>query len=308
MAVTAITEVVAMKVFVTGASGGIGSRLVPELIAGGHEVLGLARSDAAARKVATAGARVLRGDFTDPETLRAGAVEVDAVIHVAFNHGTDMAQSVADEAMAVETFGAALDGTGKALLIASGTPIVPGRLATEEDSPLATDPLAGSPLGRRGRTAEYTLALAEKDVRSVVVRLPRSVHSRGHRYGLASALIATARRTGVSGYVGDGAQRWPAVHHLDAVRLFRLALEDAEPGTVVHAVADEGDPMRALAETIGRQLDVPAVSVPAEHFGPAGAVYALDQPASGELTRKKFGWQPAQPTLLDDLAAGNYPE
>jgi nucleoside-diphosphate-sugar epimerase len=297
-----------MKVFVTGANGGIGSRLVPELIAAGHEVLGLARSDASAKTVTDAGASVLRGDFTDAETLRAGAAEADAVIHVAFNHSTDIAQSVADEAEAVETFGAALEGTGKALLIASGTPIVPGRPATEEDSPLVADPMANSPLGRRGQTAQYALALADKDVRSVVMRLPRSVHSRGHRYGLASALIATARRTGVSGYVGDGTQRWPAVHHLDAVRLFRLALEQAEPGTVVHAVADEGDPMRTLAEVIGGQLGVPAESVPAEHFGPAGAVYALDQPASSELTRKKFDWQPTHPSLLDDLAAGNYPQ
>ena len=297
-----------MKVFVTGASGGIGSLLVPELITAGHDVLGLARSDASAKKVTDAGAGVLRGDVTDPDTLRAGAAEADAVIHVAFNHSPDIAQSVADEAEAVETFGAALEGTGKALLIASGTPIVPGRLATEEDSPFTADPLAESPLGRRGQTAQYTLGLAEKDVRSVVVRLPRSVHSRGHRYGLASALIATARRTGVSAYVGDGTQRWPAVHHLDAVRLFRLALEQAEPGTVVHAVADEGDPMRDLAEVIGRQLGLPTVSVPAEHFGLAGAVFALDQPASSELTRKKFGWQPIHPSLLDDLAAGNYPE
>lgn len=297
-----------MKVFVTGATGGIGSRLVPELITAGHDVLGLARSAASATTLATMGAGVLRGDLTDPDTLRAGAGEADAVIHVAFDHSTDMARSVATEARAVETFGAALQGTGKALLIASGTPIVPGRLATEHDSPLTADPLADSPLGQRGRTAEYTLALAEKDIRSIVVRLPRSVHSRGHRYGLASALIAAARRTGISGYVGDGHQRWPAVHHLDAARLFRLALEQAEPGTVVHAVADEGDPMRTLADIIGRQLDAPATSVPAEHFGPAGAVYALDQPATSELTRKKFGWQPTHPSLLDDLTAGNYPQ
>jgi nucleoside-diphosphate-sugar epimerase len=307
MAVTAITEVV-MKVFVTGASGGIGSTLVPELVAAGHEVLGLARSDTSAQAVAAAGASVLRGDFTDPEILHTGAAEADAVIHVAFNHSPDIVRSVADEAQAAETFGAALAGTGKALLIASGTPIVPGRLSTEEDSPSAADPMANSPLGRRGHTAQYVLDLAGKGVRSVVVRLPRSVHFAGiGRYGFASALIAAARRTGVSGYVDDGGQRWPAVHHLDAVRLFRLALEQAEPGTAVHAVADEGDSMRALAEVIGEQLGVPAKSVPAGHFGPAGAVYALDQPASSELTRKKFGWRPTNPSLLDDLAAGNYP-
>ncbi|PKV99497.1 nucleoside-diphosphate-sugar epimerase [Amycolatopsis echigonensis] len=297
-----------MKVFVTGASGGIGSLLVPELTAAGHEVLGLARSDAAAKKIADAGASVLRGDLTDAEALRVGAAEADAVIHVAFNHSPDLVKSVADEAQAVETFGTALERTGKALLIASGTPIVPGRLSTENDPSVAAGPLADSPLGRRAQTAQYTLDLANKDVRSAVVRLPRSVHSRGHRYGFASALIAAARSTGVSAYVGDGGQRWPAVHHLDAVRLFRLVLEQAEPGTVVHAVADEGDPMRDLAEAIGGQLGLPTRSVPAEHFGPAGAVYALDQPASSELTRKKFGWQPSHPSLLDDLEAGNYPE
>jgi nucleoside-diphosphate-sugar epimerase len=297
-----------MKVFVTGASGGIGSLLVPELIAAGHHVLGLARSDTAARTVSAAGASVLRGDFTDPQTLRTGADAADAVINVAFGHGTDFARSVADEAQAVETLGAALEGTGKALLIASGTPIVPGRLSTEEDSPFTADPMTHSPLARRGHTAQYVLGLADKGVRSVVVRLPRSVHSAGRRYGFASALIAAARRTGVSGYVDDGSQRWPAVHHLDAVRLFRLALEQAEPGTVVHAVGDEGDPMRSIAEVIGRELGLPAESVAAEHFGPAGSVYALDQPASSELTRKKFGWQPTHPSLLDDLAAGNYPQ
>jgi nucleoside-diphosphate-sugar epimerase len=295
-----------MKVFVTGASGGIGSRLVPELLAAGHEVLGLARSDTSAKAIAAAGASVLRGELTDPDSLRAGASETDAVIHVAFNHSADIAQSVIDEAAAVETFGAALQGTGKALLIASGTPIVPGRLSTEQDSHTA-DLMANSPLGRRGQTAQYVLGLADKGVRTVVVRLPRSVHSRGHRYGFASALIAAARRTGVSGYVGDGTQRWPAVHHLDAVRLFRLALEQADPGTVVHAVADEGDPMRTLAETIGGQLGLPTASVPAPHFGPAGAIYALDQPASSELTRKVFNRQPTHPSLLEDLEAVNYP-
>ncbi|MEC3993757.1 SDR family oxidoreductase [Actinacidiphila sp. DG2A-62] len=296
-----------MKVFVTGASGGIGSLLVPELLAAGHDVLGLARSDASARIVRAAGGSVLSGEMTDPDVLRTGAAAADAVIHVAFNHGPDLARSVDDEARAVETFGTALKGSGKALVIASGTPIVPGRLATEQDSPVADDPMAATPLGRRGRTARYVLDLADQGVRSVVVRLPRSVHSRGRKYGLAGALIAAARRTGVSGYVGDGSQRWPAVHHLDAVRLFRLALEQAEPGTSVHAVADEGDPMRTLAETIGGVLGLPAEPVPAGHFGPAGAVFALDQPASSELTREKFGWQPTHPSLIEDLAAGDYP-
>ncbi|OBG56667.1 MULTISPECIES: SDR family oxidoreductase [unclassified Mycobacterium] len=291
-----------MRVFVTGATGGIGSAVVPELIGAGHQVLALARSDASARAARALGADVLPGDLDDPDSLRTGAKESDGVVHLAFLHFDDFEKAVAQEAGAVEAFGAALDGTGKPFVMASGTPPVPGRASTERDAP----PTEG-PIGGRAHNAHAALELAARGVRSAVVRLPRSVHRAGGPCGFASLLVEAARRTGVSGYVGDGTQRWPAVHVLDAARLFRLVLEEATPGTVAHAVADEGDPMRALAEAIGGQLGLPAASVPAEHFGPLGAVYALDQPASSELTRERFGWQPTHPSLLADLEAGNYP-
>jgi nucleoside-diphosphate-sugar epimerase len=293
-----------MRVFVTGASGGIGSAVVTELIAAGHDVLGLARSDASARTIAGAGARAFRGDLADAEILRAGALQSDGVIHLAFNNDfTDFAGAADEEGRALETLGAALGGTGKALVIASGTPATPGRASTEDD-PAPTD----GPIGGRGRNARTVLDLANDGVRSVVVRLPRSVHARGERYGFASLLIEAARRTGVSGYVGDGTQRWPAVHRLDAARLFRMTLESAAPGTVAHAVADEGDEMRVIAEVIGRALDLPARAVPAESFGFLGNVFAVDQPSSSAWTREKFGWEPSHPSLLDELEAGGYPE
>lgn len=292
-----------MRVFVTGATGGIGSAVVPELLGAGHEVLALARSDASARAAASVGADVLRGDLDDRESLNRGAMESDGVIHLAFLHFDDFQKAVAQEAAAVEAFGAALDGSGKPFVMASGTPPIAGRVATERDS-LSIE----GPVGGRARNADAALGLAAKGVRSAVVRLPRSVHRAAGPCGFASLLVEAARRTGVSGYVGDGSQRWPAVHVLDAAHLFRLVLEDATPGTVAHAVADEGDPMRALAEVIGRQLDVPTASVPVDNFGFLGAVFATDQPASSELTRERFGWQPTHPSLLEDLAAGNYPE
>ncbi|RDG36284.1 SDR family oxidoreductase [Streptomyces corynorhini] len=292
-----------MRVFLTGASGGIGSAVVPELIAAGHDVLALARSDASARAVTAAGATAHRGDLGDPERLRAGADAADGVIHLAFgNDFTDFERCVAEEALAVEAFGTALKGTGKALVIAGGTPAVPGRLSTEED-PAPTE----GPVGGRGRNARAVLDLAAEGVRSGVVRLPRSVHARGERYGFASMLIEAARRTGVSGYVGDGEQRWPAVHRLDAAPLFRLVLEGGAPGTVAHAVADEGDRMRDIAEVIGRRLGLPTEPVEPESFGFLGHVFAYDQPSSSAITREKFGWRPTHPSLLEDLEAGGYP-
>jgi len=292
-----------MRVFITGATGGISSAVVPELIAAGHEVVGLARSDSSARALTAAGASVLRGDLSDAESLRAGAAESDGVIHLAFgNDFNDFTKCVAEETLAVESFGAALQGSGKPLVIASGTPAFPGRASTEQHA-APTD----GPIGGRGRNAQSVLRLAERGVRSAVVRLPRSVHTQGGPYGFASVLIAAARRTGVSGYVADGSQRWPAVHRLDAARLFGLVLEHAAPGTVAHAVGDEGDTMRSIAEAIGRELDVPTQAVPAESFGFLGNVFAVDQPASSALTRERFDWQPTHPSLLDDLAAGKYP-
>lgn len=293
-----------MRVFVTGATGTIGSVVVADLIAGGHEVLALARSEASAQSLAASGVGVLRGDLDDLDSLRAGAARADGVIHLAFGHDDMSAagfrRSMAQESAAVETFGAALEGSGRALVIASGTPMVPGRVSTEKE------PLTG-PVGARGRNAQAVIDLAARGVRSAVVRLPRSVHAQGVRSGFASLLVEAARRTGISGYVGDGTQRWPAVHRLDAARLFRLVLERAEPGTVVHAVGDEGDPMRSIAEVIGRVLAVPVQSVPAETFGFLGDVFALDQPASSAWTRERFDWRPTHPSLLADLEAGNYP-
>jgi nucleoside-diphosphate-sugar epimerase len=291
-----------MRVFVTGATGGIGSAVVPELIGAGHEVLALARSDASARAATAMGADVLRGDLDDPASLRAGAKVSDGVVHLAFLHFDDFERAVAQETVAVETFGAALAGSGKPFVMASGTPAVPGRASTERDSM----PIEG-PIGGRGRNAHAALELAANGVRSAVVRLPRSVHRAGGPCGFASLLVEAARRSGVSGFVGDGSQRWPAVHVLDAARLFRLVLEEAAPGTVAHAVADEGDPMRALAEAIGRELNIPTASVPAENFGYFGLIFGADQPASSELTRETFGWRPTHPSLLEDLEAGNYP-
>jgi nucleoside-diphosphate-sugar epimerase len=232
--------------------------------------------------------------------------ERDRVIHLAFD-ASDFGQAVARETLAIETFGAALEGTGKALVIASGTPAADGRAATEEDPANTDGPLGSGPLGDRARNAQTVLGLAAKGVRSAVVRLPRSVHAQRNRYGLISGLIATARRTGVSGYVADGSQRWPAVHRLDAARLFRLTLEQTEPGTVAHAVADEGIPLCVIAEVIGRQLGLPARAVAADHFGLMGALVGTDQPASSALTRQRFGWQPVHPGLLEDLEAGHYP-
>ncbi|WP_377273801.1 SDR family oxidoreductase [Peterkaempfera sp. SMS 1(5)a] len=292
-----------MRVFVTGASGSIGSVVVPELIAAGHEVLGLVRSDAAATAVAAAGGTPLRGDLTDLDSLRAGATQADGVINLAFsNDWSNLEQGIDEEARAVQTLAAALAGSGKPFVHAGLTPMMPGHTSTEED-PNTTN----GPVGGRGRTSDVVASLAAQGVRSSVVRLPRSVHQRGSQYGFCSVLIAAAQKTGVSAYVGDGTQRWPAVNRRDAAALFRIALEDAAPGTVLHAVADEGDTMRSLAETIGGVLAVPVESVPPERFGVIGRVFALDMPSSSELTRERFDWQPTHPSLIDDLAAGGYP-
>jgi nucleoside-diphosphate-sugar epimerase len=292
-----------MRVFVTGASGSIGSAVVPELIAAGHEVLGLVRSDASATAVAAAGGTPLRGDLTDLDSLRVGVAQADGVINLAFsNDWGNMEQGIDEEARAVQTLAAALAGNGKPFVHAGLTPMVPGHASTEED-PDTTD----GPVGGRGRNSDAVLALADQGVRSSVVRLPRSVHQRGSAYGFSSVLIAAAQKTGVSAYVGDGTQRWPAVNRLDAAPLFRIALEDAAPGTVLHAVADGGDTMRSLAEVIGGVLAVPVESAPPERFGLIGRVFALDMPSSSALTRKRFGWEPTHPSLIADLAAGDYP-
>jgi nucleoside-diphosphate-sugar epimerase len=293
-----------MRVFVTGASGGIGSAVVSELIAADHQVVGLARSESSAATISQLGAEPLRGDVADLDVLRQAAGDTDGVIYLAFNHDfTQAGDSMGAEARAVGALGEALVGTGKPLVLAGGTPQAAGRPSTEDD-PFATE----GPMAGRGRTGQAVIDLAERGVRSSVVRLPRSVHDAGGRYGFASMLIQAAQHSGVSAYVGDGAQRWPAVHRDDAARLFRLALEEAAPGSVLHAVGDEADPMRAIADMIGRRLDLPVESAPAENFGMLGVIFGVDQPSSSALTRERFGWNPTHPTLLDDLETGDYPE
>jgi nucleoside-diphosphate-sugar epimerase len=290
-----------MRVFVTGASGWIGSAVVPELIGAGHQVLGLARSDSSAAAIAAAGAEVLRGDLDDLDTLRAGATSSDGVIHLAFIHDfTRFEDSVSADARAIETMGAALEGSGKPLVIASGTPALPGRVATERGEPAPGGPSAG-----RAANAQAALDMAARGVRSSVVGLPRTVHGQGD-HGFIARLIGIARDKGVSGYVGDGSSRWPAVHVLDAAHLFRLAAEQAPAGSRLHAVGDEGVPVRDIAEVIGRHLNLPTASVPAEDFGWLGQILAVDQPASSALTRELLGWRPVQPGLIEDLDKGHY--
>jgi nucleoside-diphosphate-sugar epimerase len=287
-----------MHVFVTGGTGTIGSAVVAELLANGHTVLALARSDKSAQILSDSGAQVLRGELSDLDVLRAGAAQSDGVISLAFSgYGSQEAleRSIAEESAAVAALGEQLLGTDRPIVSVSGTPWVPGRPATEAD-PLPTE----GPVAGRARTLTALLALASRGVRTVAVRMPRTVHNRGEG-GFAGLLAAQARRTGVAGYPGDGTQRWPAVHALDAAVLFRLALESAPAGTSWHAVADEGDAVLDIATVIGRRLGLPVEPVPQETFGPFGPIFAMDQPASSAYTREVLGWQPKQPSLLEDL-------
>src|SRR5689334_71102 len=291
-----------MRVFVTGASGWIGSAVIPELIGAGHQVLGLARSDSSAAAVTAAGAEVLRGDLDDLDALRAGAAGSDGVIHLAFIHDfTDFEASVSADRRAIETMGAALEGSVRPLVIASGTPAVPGHVATERD-----EPSSGSPVAGRLANAHAALGMAARGVRSAVVGLPRTVHGDGDRHGFIARLVGIARDTGVSGYPGDGSNRWPAVHVLDAAHLFRLAVERAPAGSRLHAVGDEGVPTREIAEVIGRHLNLPVAPVPAGNFGFLGQILAIDQPASSAQTHELLGWRPVQPGLIEDLNKGHY--
>ena len=301
-----------MRVFVTGASGWIGSALVPELLDAGHQVVGLARSDDSAAALSAAGAEVQRGTLDDLDVLRAAAEASDGVVHLAFKHDlmfSGDAQGATDaDRRAVATFGEALAGSDRLLVIASGVfGMAPGGLATERDGhePVTqTDGFHG-----RQATAELTLGFAATGVRSSIVRLAPTTHGDGDR-GFMAMIVGIARGKGLAGYVGDGSSRWPAVHRLDAARLFRLALEEAPAGSTLHAVADEGVLTRDIAAVIGRHLNVPVASIAPEdaeeHFGWLGALLATDSPVSSALTRELLGWQPAHPGLLDDLELGHY--
>lgn len=297
-----------MRVFVTGASGWIGSAVVPELVAAHHQVTGLARSDASASTVEAAGAAVVRGDLDDLDVLRDAAAASDAVVHLAFRHDIAFsgrfAEAVASDVAAIRALGEALP-SGGALTIASGLlGLAQGGIpATERDRP------AGGAAAGRQVSADAALALADRGLRPSVVRLSPTNHGEGDG-GFVPTLVDIARQTGVAGHPGDGSARWSAVHVRDTARLFRLAIEVASAGSVLHAVGDEGVPVREIAEVIGRHLDVPVRSVPADqvdrHFGFLGMFLGVDSPSSNALTRELTGWAPTEPGLLEDLDKGHY--
>jgi nucleoside-diphosphate-sugar epimerase len=293
-----------MRVFVTGATGFIGSAIVPELLSAGHEVTGLARSDAAAASLTAAGAQVHRGDLGDPGSLRGAAAASDGVIHTGYNHDfADIPGAAQTDRRAIEALGEALAGSGRPLVVAAGTALVtPGRLATEEDQAPES--------GVHPRVSEQVaLSFAGRGVRVCVLRLPPSVHGEGD-HGFVPHLIDVARAKGVSAYVGDGANRWAAVHRLDAAHLFRLALDAAPAGARLHAVGDEGVPFRDIAGVVGRHLNLPVTAVSREeadeHFGWFALFASIDVPASSALTQQRMGWHRVQPGLIADLGKGHY--
>ncbi len=303
-----------MKIFVTGASGWIGSAVVPELLGAGHEVVGLARSDASANKLREAGAIVHRGDLDDPEGLAEAAASSDGVIHLAFQHETafsgDFAAAGAADRCAVEAMGAALAGSDRPFVLASGmVGLALGRPATENDGLVASPEIRANPAGVRSATALLTLSLRGIGVRSSVLRFPPTVHGDGDN-GFMALFVGIARQSGMAGYVGDGTNRWPAVHVSDAACLARLAVEAAPAGSVLHAAGEEGVPFLRIAEAMGRGLGLPTGPVdPAnafEHFGFLGLFAGLDSPASATITRELLGWEATGPSLLADLEKDYY--
>jgi nucleoside-diphosphate-sugar epimerase len=309
-----------MHVFVTGGSGWIGRGLVPELIAAGHTVTGLARSDATSQALRAAGAEVRSGSLDDIDTLRDAATSSDGVIHLAFDTGMafsgDFAGAANADRRAIETFGEALAGTDKPFVIASGIlgvlGVPNGVVATESDGLAAhaakrQSPMPGGEI--RMANADFTLALAERGVRSSIVRLAPSTHGDGDN-GFIPTAIAFARQKGAAAYVGAGTNRWPTVHRNDAARLFRLAFESAPAGSVLHAVAEQGVPIREIAEAFAEGLDISAVSVApeqaAEYVGFLGGFWGVDGPASAQITRDLLGWEPTRPGLIADLKEGHY--
>jgi nucleoside-diphosphate-sugar epimerase len=291
-----------MRVFVTGASGFIGSAVVSELIDAGHQVLGLARSESSAQAVEAAGGRAHRGDLENLESLRAGATSADGVIHLAFKHDfTDYTGAAETDRRAIETLGEVLAGSDRPFVVTSGLAgFALGRTMTEDDVPDPNSPRASE---------QAALAFTSRAVRVAVLRLPPSVHGEGD-HGFVPRLIDIAREKGVAAYPGDGSNRWPAVHRFDAARLFRSALESAPAGSRLHAIGDEGVPVRDIAGAIGRHLTLPVTGIAPEkafdHFGWLGAFFSIDVPASSALTRDLLGWQPRKPGLLDDLEQGHY--
>jgi nucleoside-diphosphate-sugar epimerase len=295
-----------MKVFVTGATGFVGTALVKELLNAGHQVLGLARSDAAAQALVTAGAEVLRGNLEDLESLKHGAASADGVIHAGFIHDFSRFKEVCEvDRIAIETMGNVLVGSNKPFIVTSGTALVtPGRLATED---------MASTVDRETfpRVSETSgLAFANQGVRAMTIRLSPSVHGEGDTHGFVPILVNIARTKGVAAYIGDGLNRWNAVHRLDAVRLYRLALEHGQAGARYHAVGDEAIPLKAITEAIGAKLSLPVASLPHEqapaHFGFFAHFAEIDCPASSKLTQERLGWKPSHPTLADDLAGNVY--
>jgi nucleoside-diphosphate-sugar epimerase len=295
-----------MRILVTGASGWIGSASVNELISAGHHVLGLARNDESAAKIEKLGAEVVRGSLDDLASLRSAAELAEGVVHLGYNHDfSQIAAAAQTDRAAIDVFADVLQGTGGPLLIASGTlGLSPGRVGTEGDMPSAG-------VHPRVANAAYTLGLADRGIRSMIVRFAPTVHGAGGDHGFVAVLARIAREKRISGYIGEGQNRWPAVNRLDAGKLVQLAIDKATPGCVLHAIAEEGVATRDIATALGQFLDVPVESIPVDralaHFNWLGMFFGADAPASATRTRSLLGWEPAHGTLLEDIAAGHYP-